>query len=110
MRPVPINDPEVVIEAFLDSEIALTTGVMRVDTERSDSGEISYVYNDPIAEKRVAGRTRIREKVAGITIGRLAGDSKLNPKTGDFFPAIYSFDPFAGAGSSGFRKNSTKIL
>ena len=30
MRPVPINDPEAVIEAFLDSEIALTTGVMGV--------------------------------------------------------------------------------
>jgi len=28
MRPVPINDPEAVIEAFSDSEIALTTGVM----------------------------------------------------------------------------------
>jgi hypothetical protein len=33
MRPVPINDPEAVIEAFLDSEIALTTGVMRGITE-----------------------------------------------------------------------------
>ena len=37
MRPVPINDPEAVIEAFLDSEIALTTGVMprivKVSTE-----------------------------------------------------------------------------
>ena len=81
MRPVPINDPEAVIEVFLDSEIALTTGVMRVDTERSDSGAISYVYNDPIAEKRVAGRTRIRERVAGITIGRLAGDACDPPQT-----------------------------
>ena len=28
MRPVTINDPEAVIEAFVDSEIALATGVM----------------------------------------------------------------------------------
>lgn len=57
---------------------------------------IRYVYLDPITEKRMDAYSPILKAIQSITIGETAGSMKVNPATGEYFPALYSFDPFTG--------------
>lgn len=59
------------------------------------AGSISYVYNDPVTHALKESSARLRE-LTHIAIGERSGTSKLNPKTGEFFPAMFLFDPFTG--------------
>ena len=61
-----------------------------------ENGAIFYCYLDPVTESRKFTFTRIQKNIASIKIGEHVGSMKKNPETGEFFPAIYSFDPFTG--------------
>ena len=59
-----------------------------------ENGAIFYCYLDPVTESRKFTFTRIQKNIVSIKIGEHVGRMKKNPETGEFFPAIYSFDPF----------------
>ena len=40
--------------------------------------------------------TRVWGNLTRISLGEDSGDSKWNPTTGEYFPALYVFDPFTG--------------
>lgn len=60
------------------------------------SGIIHYVYNDPVTKMRKQTYGIPGEDISGVKIGEHVGDIKLNPKTGDYFPSMYVYDPFTG--------------
>ena len=61
-----------------------------------DYGELKYCYLDPVTDGRRFTKTTIQKNIVSIKIGEHVGRMKKNPTTGEFFPAIYSFDPFTG--------------
>lgn len=61
-----------------------------------NNGEVEYCYLDPVTESRRFSITHICKGIVSIKIGESVGQMKKNPQTGEFFPAIYSFDPFTG--------------
>jgi len=62
----------------------------------SDSrGRIWYVYQDPITKERRKGHDRCRD-ISHIVMRKDVGPLKCNPKTREYFPAIYNYDPFTG--------------
>ena len=60
------------------------------------TGQLVYVYQDPITRVLRATGDRIRETVASITIGEYVGNMKRNPETGEFFPPTFVYDPYTG--------------
>ena len=60
------------------------------------SGHIAYVYNEPGTEALKLTIVSINQNISRIIIGDDTGDMKLNPKTGEYFPAIFIYDPFTG--------------
>ena len=54
-----------------------------------------YVYHDPITRKLKQSTAQWKD-ISHISIGDDAGDVKVNPTTGEYFPAMYVFDPFTG--------------
>ena len=69
-------------------------GVELQGSNRS-TGTVYYVYLDPITTQRKAGSDGCGV-ISHITMGDDVGPLKRNPKNGQFFPAIYNFDPFTG--------------
>ena len=65
-------------------------------TEARLRGRWSYVYLDEITRKREVGRDSPGRDIASITFGDSVGDIKMNPVTGEYYPAIYVYDPFSG--------------
>jgi len=61
----------------------------------SISGYIAYVYNDPATKTLKVTYASICNNISLIVIGEV-GDMKFNPKTGEYFPAMYIYDPFTG--------------
>lgn len=57
---------------------------------------IYYCYLDPVTEAKMFSYSLIFKKIVSINIGDNVGSMKKNSATGEFFPAIYSFDPFTG--------------
>jgi len=70
----------------------LTDCVVKV----KNSGSLYYVYNDPVTKERKATRATIWNNVSHIIIGDRVGGIKINPKTKEYFPAMYVYDPFTG--------------
>ena len=60
------------------------------------SGDICYVYGDPITKKQKNSCADIKNNISRIVLGETSGDLKINPSTGDFFPPYYNYDPFTG--------------
>ncbi|MCD6327931.1 hypothetical protein J7M28_10320 [bacterium] len=61
---------------------------------RGDS-KLAYVYNDPVTKGLRESAVSFSE-IGHIAIGEHSGTAKLNAGTGEYFPAIYIFDPFTG--------------
>ncbi|MDQ1351150.1 MAG: hypothetical protein QG657_1452 [Acidobacteriota bacterium] len=59
-------------------------------------GGIKYVYQDPVTRGLKETFAFVRKNISHIVIGEKAGDIKRNPKTGEYFPAMYLYDPFTG--------------
>lgn len=60
---------------------------------------INYYYYDPISqsEQRIRlGTVEVRNNINTITFSSEVGRLKYNPKTKQFFPPDYIFDPFSG--------------
>ncbi len=55
-----------------------------------------YVYQDPVTEKLKETYAIPGKDVAAIKIGDHAGNIKKNPKTGEYFPSMFLFDPYTG--------------
>lgn len=58
---------------------------------------IIYHYLDPVTEDLERAHSKIFGAITSIRIGEHSGKLKLNPKTGEYFPASYIFDPYTGA-------------
>ena len=54
------------------------------------------MYNDPIANKLLEAKAYPGKEVSSVTIGKDVGKSKWNPKTKQYFPILYIYDPFTG--------------
>jgi len=63
--------------------------------EQWSPGWIRYVYLDPVTNELRSGRDSCRN-ISHITLGSDVGPLKRNPKNGQYFPSIYSYDPFTG--------------
>ena len=59
-------------------------------------GSIQYVYQDPVTKGLKETEAQVRNNISHIAIGEKAGEIKRNPKTGEYFPAMYLYDPFTG--------------
>ena len=66
-----------------------------VTSGRFNYRAVHYVYRDPVTGKVTATSAKI-EDVASIVIGKHVGNAKHNPKTGEYFPSMYNFDPYTG--------------
>ena len=64
-------------------------------SENDQRASFQYVYQDPITRGLKTSYASARQ-VSHITIGDDVGDLKVNPATGEYFPAMYVFDPFTG--------------
>lgn len=68
---------------------------IRSDPNITGTGGVGYVYHDPITRKLQYASAEYKH-ISHISIGDDAGDVKVNPTTGEYFPAMYVFDPFTG--------------
>jgi hypothetical protein len=66
------------------------------DVFGGDWGSINYVYQDPLTKKLKESRARIENNISHLVIGEKTGDIKMNAKTGEYFPALFLYDPYTG--------------
>jgi hypothetical protein len=59
------------------------------------SGVIAYVFNEPATKALKETYAGINNSISQIILGDV-GDLKYNPKTKEYFPASYIYDPFTG--------------
>jgi len=67
-----------------------------IKTRRRPSGRVYYVYNDPVTKALTATHADVENNISHISVGEYSGELKLNPETGEYFPALYNYDPFTG--------------
>jgi len=65
------------------------------EVEVGGLSRVTYTYNDPITKSLRVSSAEIQE-ISHVIIGEDMGDMKYNPKTKEYFPAMYIFDPFTG--------------
>lgn len=63
---------------------------------QSSAGYIYFVTIDPITKQLKRNTLAIRNNVYRVVVGEDIGNIKLNPKTSQFFPPYYNFDPYTG--------------
>lgn len=61
-----------------------------------NGGGINYVYQDPVTKGLKETEAQVWKNISHIAIGEKSGDIKRNSKTGEYFPAMYLYDPFTG--------------
>jgi hypothetical protein len=57
---------------------------------------VIYHYYDPVTSKLERAHSKIYGSIQSIKIGEHLGTTKVNPETGEYFPASFIFDPYTG--------------
>lgn len=60
------------------------------------SGALYYVYSDTCAKMIFEDWTNIIDEVSHILIGEHSGNFKYNPRTKQYFPPSFLYDPYTG--------------
>ena len=92
------EDRAVVVVSRGGDRFTITNARLLTQDRRGDMSSTStllYVYQDPITRKLERSSVSWQE-LSHVTIGEATGDIKVNPATGEYFPAMYVFDPFTG--------------
>ncbi len=63
---------------------------------RNTAGAVYFWVINPITNKEEKGNKRILSEIKSIIFGKDKGQLKFNPKTNQFFPSDYLYDPFTG--------------
>ncbi len=58
--------------------------------------QIVYVFRDPVTNNLKTAPANIRNNVYSITIGNNIGKMRFNPKSGEYFPSTFIYDPYTG--------------
>lgn len=87
---------EVIVVGKTGESFTLTGTSIGVIGDRTYDG-FSYVYHDKVTGELMESYAGVRStKLVQIVIEGDAGTLRRNPRTKDFYPATYNFDPFTG--------------